>query len=111
LDEPPVEPLKEDVVVHHEVPDTVSNTQVVHEPETKEIIFGGNQGNNNYKQKFNDIKKLRANPVQMKLGPLKVQYHHLLNTLEKCQQFILPTNRKIFHLRKLIKKFLLQKEI
>jgi hypothetical protein len=61
LDEPPVEPLKEDVIIHHEVPKE-SSPQRVDESETKEIIFGGNQGNNNYKQKFNDIKKITTEP-------------------------------------------------
>ena len=62
LDEPPVEPLKEEVVIHHEAVVAAPNPQVVHEPETKQIIFGGNQGNNNYKQKFNDIKKITSEP-------------------------------------------------
>jgi len=62
LDEPPVEPLKEEVVIHHEAVVAAPNPQVAHEPETKEIIFGGNQGNNNYKQKFNDIKKITSEP-------------------------------------------------
>ncbi len=62
LDEPPVEPLKEEVVIHHEAVVAAPNPQVVNEPETKEIIFGGNQGNNNYKQKFNDIKKITSEP-------------------------------------------------
>ena len=35
---------------------------VILEPETKEIIFGGNQTSNNYKQKFNDIKKITTDP-------------------------------------------------
>ena len=61
LDEPPLEPFKEDVIIHHEV-SKESSPQRVDEPETKEIIFGGNQTSNNYKQKFNDIKKITTEP-------------------------------------------------
>ena len=61
LEDPPVESLKEDVIIHHEVPKE-SLPQRVDEPETKEIIFGGNQTSNNYKQKFNDIKKITTEP-------------------------------------------------
>ena len=61
LEDPPVESFKEDVIIHHEVPKE-SLPQRVDEPETKEIIFGGNQISNNYKQKFNDIKKITTEP-------------------------------------------------
>jgi hypothetical protein len=62
LDEPQVESLKDDIIPRYEVPVVVPPQQLVVslEPETKEIIFGGNQTGNNYKQKFNDIKKITS---------------------------------------------------
>ena len=63
LDEPSVEPLKDDIVIHHEAVIELPQHLVSQEPETKEIIFGGNQGNN-YKQKFNDIKKITSDPIR-----------------------------------------------
>jgi hypothetical protein len=62
LDKPQVEPKKDDVIIHREAVITPPQQLVILEPETKEIIFGGNQTSNNYKQKFNDIKKITTDP-------------------------------------------------